>query len=918
MPAPHSTKITPGYVIAGRYRITREIGRGGMAYVYEAAHTGIGKRVAVKILAEEFSSSTTVVERFFREARAAAAVRSPYICDVYDTGRLEDGRPFLVMELLEGESLYERMVRVRQFDSATTVRVITHAARGLAKAHEGNIVHRDLKPENIFLTTNEDGEIQAKILDFGLAKFYSPMGTGGEQARLTREGAIFGTPAYMSPEQIKGQGAVDHRADIWALGCITYECFTGRTVWSTDQGVAMTFAQIASYPIPKLTKYRPDLPPSIEVWFQKSLSREVDKRFQTAKELAEGLSDALNQGPPSIVLGDATYAIAPQNQAPGSQRRPGVQANQPQSEEITVETESLDDLELIPVEEGSLRPPAPRTAPGGTTEPGANQPRVSSEEFGVHRPPEASLIDVGTSNTVKGSKPVYTEEQKPKNRTFLMATFTAVLIAGGLVAWQFIINSGTNKTDPNAIRSGQSVVPSAPLSNSTPMTGSANRLPKDAPEWATMVDTGQKELAKGEIGDAYKKFRKAFEISGSIAAKNLSDYTKIAMDSNSKGPCKLIGLARYRPDGFAKSSRRFRPLILNTGKGFLAFWTDDHESPNHVHAYARLLDNNLRPIGNAIDISPEADTITSFDVEFDRDRVVLVYSENKGHRAGLYIRFLDTAGRITSGPVQFSKTPNSAHSPEVALGPNSDIWVTWLEEDLKQGASDVYVRNLGKGKPSTDPVKITELHRTISHKASARAPALAVTNQGLEVVFRLEEGTARTIHHLHITYPQLQTSLAASEKLRPRRHLFLGQHQVLSTDEPGDVPSISCGKIGCFVVWHLELGNKGGGAMAAMLDHKTAQMIWKKKFAKIGGKPSLSLDSSGKGMVVWFENTLVRVAVLGREGVGQYESSLARVIGNLPRPFITPGATPGTWAVSWLDFEGGPLEPYALQAKCQP
>src|SRR5687767_12088879 len=267
MPAAKPLAMQAGTLIAGRYRITREIGRGGMAQVYESEHLDIGKRVAIKILSAEFATSTVVVERFLREARAAAAVRSPYICDVFDSGKLDDQRPFLVMELLEGESLYERMVRIRQFDAATTLRIATHVGRGLTKAHAANIVHRDLKPENIFLTTDEDGELLAKILDFGLAKFYAPAAEAGDQARLTREGAIFGTPAYMSPEQVKGQGAVDHRADLWALGCMAFECLIGRPVWNTDQGVAMTFAAIAAANPPVPSKLRTDLPTAFDDWF---------------------------------------------------------------------------------------------------------------------------------------------------------------------------------------------------------------------------------------------------------------------------------------------------------------------------------------------------------------------------------------------------------------------------------------------------------------------------------------------------------------------------------------------------------------------------------------------------------------------------------------------------------------------------
>src|SRR6188474_307976 len=127
MALPNKAKIPVGFVLAGKYRITREIGRGGMAAVYEAENVDIGKRIAIKVLAQELTSSAIVVERFLREARAAAAIRSPYICDVYDSGRLDDGRPFLVLELLEGESLYERMTKIRHLDVETTLTMITQA-----------------------------------------------------------------------------------------------------------------------------------------------------------------------------------------------------------------------------------------------------------------------------------------------------------------------------------------------------------------------------------------------------------------------------------------------------------------------------------------------------------------------------------------------------------------------------------------------------------------------------------------------------------------------------------------------------------------------------------------------------------------------------------------------------------------------
>jgi len=309
MPEPSSSQVPVGTVLEGKFRVTQEIGRGGMAAVYEAENIDIGKRVAVKILSADLITSRIVRERFMREARAAAAIHSPYICEVYDSGMFHD-RPFLVMELLQGESLYDRMTRVRQLRASTTMKIMRHVVRGLAKAHEVNVVHRDLKPENIFLTRDTEGLLLAKIVDFGLAKFYESRDGEDRNVRLTREGALFGTPAYMSPEQARGQGEVDHRADLWALGCIVYECLTGRTVWDVQQGVAMILAQIAKGVLPDPRAYRPDLPESFTTWFQQALHPELTQRFPSARAFLESLELALPGADDDSSPSDRAAALA--------------------------------------------------------------------------------------------------------------------------------------------------------------------------------------------------------------------------------------------------------------------------------------------------------------------------------------------------------------------------------------------------------------------------------------------------------------------------------------------------------------------------------------------------------------------------------------------------------------------------------
>jgi serine/threonine protein kinase len=307
-----------GTILDGKFRIEKQIGRGGMATIFAAENVDIGKAVAVKVLSHELADSKTVTERFLREARAAAKIKSPYICEVYDLGTF-DGRPFIVLELLSGESLYDRLARERRLSIADVVTITTQVCKGLAKAHEQHIVHRDLKPENIFLTAAEDGRSLSKLLDFGLAKFYEHH-LDAQNARLTKEGALFGTPAYMSPEQARAKHNVDHRSDLWALGCIVYEMLTGRTVWDVDQGVAMILAQVANGEIPNPRKYRADLPATFDAWFQRALARKVEARFQSAEEFAAALVEALGVEDPdrrSPVAASAPLPQEPVLPAPG-------------------------------------------------------------------------------------------------------------------------------------------------------------------------------------------------------------------------------------------------------------------------------------------------------------------------------------------------------------------------------------------------------------------------------------------------------------------------------------------------------------------------------------------------------------------------------------------------------------------------
>src|SRR3954471_14894368 len=191
----------PGRVIAGRYRLVSQLGQGGMGSVWRADHITLSSPVAIKLIDPEIARRPEMLERFQREAQSSAALRSPHVVQILDYG-VDDGVPYIAMELLEGESLASRLTRLGRLPYAETARFVSHIGRALAKAHEAGVIHRDLKPDNVFLVQNDDREI-AKVLDFGIAKI-TGLGPGTGQALTTRTGAILGTPSYMSPEQAQG------------------------------------------------------------------------------------------------------------------------------------------------------------------------------------------------------------------------------------------------------------------------------------------------------------------------------------------------------------------------------------------------------------------------------------------------------------------------------------------------------------------------------------------------------------------------------------------------------------------------------------------------------------------------------------------------------------------------------------------
>jgi serine/threonine-protein kinase len=269
-----------------------------MGTVWLATHLGLGIPCAVKFVEGEWRRQPEMVARFEREAKVEAQLRSPHVVHVLDHG-VWQGTPYIAMEYLQGESVAARLERVGRLDAASTHRLVAHVARALTRAHAIGIVHRDLKPENVFLVPDDDGEV-AKVLDFGVAKWNTDWAVNN----VTKTGLLVGTPLYMSPEQARGTKDIDFRADLWSLAVITFQAMTGSLPFLSE-GLGDLLAKIMFEPIPMPSAIVPYLPLEFDDWWARASSRDIEARFQSAKELSDSLAVALG------LTAASTVAAAP-------------------------------------------------------------------------------------------------------------------------------------------------------------------------------------------------------------------------------------------------------------------------------------------------------------------------------------------------------------------------------------------------------------------------------------------------------------------------------------------------------------------------------------------------------------------------------------------------------------------------------
>jgi serine/threonine protein kinase len=281
-----------GSTLSGKFLINRKVGQGGMGAVYEATHTQLGKRVAVKVLLEKYAQREAIVKRLRQEAQLASSVGNEHIIDITDIGTTEDGRTYVVMEFLEGESLAECLARETKLSEQRILQVISQAASALAAAHAKGVVHRDIKPENLFLLKRKEQDF-VKVVDFGISKSLRASGEEEEQPRLTQTGMVLGTPLYMSPEQARGDDELDARVDIYALGVIMYEAATGRVPFIGNNYLSV-ISQVLNETPKSIRELRPEITEEFEAIVLKAMAKNKNERYTSANEMLADLGALLD------------------------------------------------------------------------------------------------------------------------------------------------------------------------------------------------------------------------------------------------------------------------------------------------------------------------------------------------------------------------------------------------------------------------------------------------------------------------------------------------------------------------------------------------------------------------------------------------------------------------------------------------
>jgi eukaryotic-like serine/threonine-protein kinase len=502
-----------GLAVGGKYEIRKVLGAGGMGVVCEAVHLDLGKKVAVKLIDKTMKESELIVARFRREARAAGQINSEHIVDVFDVGADARVGLYMVMELLTGEDLQSRLERDKKLDVKTGVMIAHQIARGLAKAHEAGIIHRDLKPANVFLTERDSGQLQVKLLDFGVSKLLQE---APGSARITGSGTPIGTPLYMAPEQAEGKDDVDVRADVWSLGAVLYEAFSGTPPFADKGTYHGTILGILTTRPRLLHDVAPWVPAPVAAVVDAMLVHDKNARLPNAQSVTQRLLDAFptvlpdGTGKYTAVIvphaassidatGDteifsaAAYAAArmrAQNR-PSTPPPPPAEAGRPAPEMQA--SESLQTGVATSIEVGRFDPRALTPVPRSTREVRRTEPIPVGSAFGRSPLSSGSGPPIsGTPASIDPLPPSMRPPAEPERRSrgviaFIFVVIIAVAIGGFLVGQRAAPTNAPTTATPSA----SSVAPPA-ASSSAP---SASAPPPSAFEQPSTVTSSTPSMS---------------------------------------------------------------------------------------------------------------------------------------------------------------------------------------------------------------------------------------------------------------------------------------------------------------------------------------------------------------------------------------------------------------------------------------
>jgi serine/threonine-protein kinase len=466
-------QLVPGTVIAGRYRLERPLAAGGMGAVWIARHTSLQTEVAVKVMSAASAGSAAARARFEREARSAASLRHANVVAVVDSG-IEEDTPYLVMELLRGESLEERLARKGRLALEVLVPIAMQIGRGLRKAHEAGIIHRDLKPGNVFLAREDDEEI-VKLLDFGIAKEIDL--SLGEH---TKTSELMGSPHYMSPEQLRSSKKTDVRSDLWSFGVVLYRSLTGAIPFPGDT-LAEVMVQVFSSPLPLPSQIVPGLSPAVDAYFQRALARDPDERFQSVREMVDAFTALAGRAPMPTIGPDqlppepnSTSTTRPAFAAPPAHRQsvpdaspaiPPARSSAPGASAAIPPARSS-----APGASGIISPSAASmpVVPGGPTAPPVSLPGAASPS-----PPPAPRADARPPATPGSANAGEVRPAAPTRLPPLQAIVGGTVVAGLVLVLVlvFALRSSPDEGGPRVAATG---APTAPTVTEAPTFPSAS------------------------------------------------------------------------------------------------------------------------------------------------------------------------------------------------------------------------------------------------------------------------------------------------------------------------------------------------------------------------------------------------------------------------------------------------------------